>query len=265
MKLRYILFGVSVMMLSANANFFDNDKVYYDKHPKEAESKVKLCGKAVAIALGKGDMKLAEKYEKDAECKAAKESYFENLKKIRKEKYEAEQKARAEKIAKEKAQYKIDYKNQLVLQKKMPYEEFVKIQKSCGFSSSNRFSAQCKVYKELKLKRANQAMENLISQYQGDDLIAYKKKICEKEGSQSANCTLAVEARVKDEKETIKRLSNDKEALKKVFNECSVEVGKYQKRRDWDKVKLVTQSFKCYTAMAAARSFGVYGLSKPMK
>ncbi len=47
MKLKSILFGLSIMAISANAGFFDHDKAYYDKHPEEAQSKFKLCDKAV--------------------------------------------------------------------------------------------------------------------------------------------------------------------------------------------------------------------------
>jgi hypothetical protein len=214
MKLRSILFGLTIMAISANAGFFDHDKAYYDKHPEEAQSKFKLCDKAVAVALVKGDMALAEKYDKDAECKAAKKSYFEHRQAIRKAKYEAEQKERAEKQAKADAQYKIDYKEQLALQTKMPYAEFYKIKDSCGLAIG-RVSAKCKVYQELRLKRKDQAMTDLISQHQGDDLIAYREKTCKEKGFQSGECDLAMGATAKDEQDTIKRLSADKEALKK--------------------------------------------------
>ncbi len=264
MKLRSILFGLSIMAISANAGFFDHDKAYYDKHPEEAQSKFKLCDKAVAVALGKGDMTLAEKYDKDPECKAAKKSYFEHRRAAQKAKYAAEQKKRAEEKAKADAQYEIDYKEQLELQKKMPYAEFYKIKDSCGLAIG-RVSAKCKVYQELRLKRKDQAMADLISQHQGDDLIAYREKTCKEKGFQSADCDLAMGATAKDEQDTIKRLSADKEALKKVFNECSAKVAAYQKKMKWNEANALTQSFKCRTAMAAARNFGVFGLSQPMK
>jgi hypothetical protein len=72
-------------------------------------------------------------------------------------------------------------------------------------------------------------------------------------------------ATAKDEQDTIKRLSGDKEALKKVFNECSSKVAAYQKKMKWNEANALTQSFKCRTAMAAARNFGVFGFSQPMK
>ncbi len=121
------------------------------------------------------------------------------------------------------------------------------------------------MYQELRLKRKDQAMADLISQHQGDDLIAYREKTCKEKGFQSAECDLAMGATAKDEQDTIKRLSADKEALKKVFNECSAKVAAFQKKMKWNDANALTQSFKCRTAMAAARNFGVFGLSQPMK
>jgi len=57
----------------------------------------------------------------------------------------------------------------------------------------------------------------------------------------------------------------DKVSLKKVFNECSVQVKVFRKKMKWNDANALTQSFKCRTAMVAARDFGIFGLSKPMK
>jgi len=264
MKLKTILFGLSILSIFANAGFFDHDKAYYDKHPEEAEAKFKLCDKAITVALGKGDMKLAEKYDKDSECKAAHKSYIEHRRAVQKAKYQEEQKKRAEEKAKADAQYKIDYKKELELQTKMPYTQFDKIKNSCGLAIG-RISAKCKVYQELRVKRKNQAMTELISKHQGDELIEYRKKTCKEKGFQSPECDIAMGATAKDEKDTIAKLSADKGALKKVFNECSVKSTAFQKKMKWNDANALTQSFKCRTAMAAARNFGVYGLSQLMK
>lgn len=264
MKLKSILFGLSILMISANAGLFDHDKAYYASHLDNADEKIKDCKKAMAIARIDRDKEKVMELRKDEECKAAFDAVREHKHKIRKAKYEAEQKKRAEEKAKADAQYKIDYKEQLSLQEKMPYAEFYKIKDSCGLAIG-RVSAKCKVYQELKLKRKDQAMAELISKHQGDALIAYRKKTCKEKGFQNAECDLAMGATAKDEQDTIKRLSSNKEALKKVFNECSVQVKAFQKKMKWNDANALTQSFKCRTAMAAARNFGVFGLSKPMK
>jgi len=264
MKLRSILFGLSIMAISANAGFFDHDKAYYASHLDDANEKIKDCKKAMAIARIDKDKEKVMELMKDEECKAS----FDAVKDHKRQIWEEERKARAKKEAEEKAkadaQYKIDYKEQLALQTKMPYAEFYKIKDSCGLAIG-RVSAKCKVYQELRLKRKDQAMTDLISQHQGDNLIAYREKTCKENSFQGAECDLAMGATAKDEQDTIKRLSADKEALKKVFNECSAKVAAYQKKMKWNDANALTQSFKCRTAMAAARNFGVFGLSQPMK
>jgi len=286
MKLKPILLGLSVIVISANASFFNHDKAYYASHLDDADEKVKDCKKAMAIAQIDQDKEKVMELMKDKECEAAfnalkdhKRKIWEEKRKIRekkeaeekakREKKEAEEKAKrekqeAEEKAKADAQYKIDYKTELAHQTKMPYAQFYKIKNLCGLTIG-KVSAKCKVYGELKRKRRDQAMADLISQYQGDDLIAYRKKACKEKGLQSAECDLAMEASAKDEQDTIKRLSADKTALKKVFNECSTKVAAFQKKMKWNDANALTQSFKCRTAMAAARNFGVYGLSQPMK
>ena len=264
MKLKSILLGLTIIAISSNAGLFDHDKAYYASHLDDANEKIKDCKKAMAIARIDKDKEKAMELMKDEECKASFDAVKEHKRKI----WEEERKARAKKEAEEKAkadaQYKIDYKEQLALQTKMPYAEFYKIKNSCGLAFG-KVSAKCKVYQELKLKRKDQAMADLISQHQGDDLIVYRKKTCKEKGFQSAECDLAMGAIAKDEQDTIKRLSADKEALKKVFNECSAKVAAFQKKMKWNDANALTQSFKCRTAMAAARKFGVFGLSQPMK
>jgi len=264
MKLISILFGLFVVVITANAGLFDHDKAYYASHLDNADEKIKDCKKAIAIARIDKDKDKVIELMKDEECKAAFEAVREHKRKIRKAKYAVDQKKRAEEKAMADAKYEIDYKEQLELQKKMSYAEFYKIKDSCGWAIG-KVSAQCKVYQELRLKRKDQAMVDIISQHQGDDLIAYRKKTCKEQGYQSANCDLSIGATAKDEQDTIKKLSGDKEALKKVFNECSAKVAAYQKKMKWNEANTLTQSFKCRTVMAAARNFGVFGLSQPMK
>lgn len=105
----------------------------------------------------------------------------------------------------------------------------------------------------------------MIVKHNGDDLIAYRKQTCKEKGYQNINCGLAISAAAKDEKDTISRLKTDKVSLKKVFNECSIQAKVFRKKMKWNDANALTQSFKCRTAMAAARDFGVFGLSQPMR
>jgi hypothetical protein len=265
MKLRTILFSLSTLVIMANAGFFDHDKAYYDAHPKEAESKFKECDKAMAHAMIDKDKGKFQEIRNDAECKASGKAYREYKNKLWKIEHEAKQKKRAEEKAKKEAIFNKEYPEQLATLEKMLYAEFYMIKDSCGYSGFGNISAKCKAYQDIKKKRKKQALEELISRYNGDNLIAYRKKTCKEQGYQNVNCGLAISAAAKDEKDTIARLKTDKVSLKKVFNECSVQAKAFRKKMKWTDANALTQSFKCRTAMAAARDFGVFGLSQPMK
>ena len=228
MKLQTIILGLCTISTLATAGFFDNDKAYYDKHPKEAEAKFKECEKNMAHAMIDQDKEQYQEIVNDAECIASKKSYKEYKQKIYKAKYEAEQKKRAEEKAEKEAQFKIDYKKQLTLQQEMPYEEFVKIYNSCRLTFGAP-TAECKVYDELKHVRKEKKIKELLTQYQGDALRAYKKEVCDKQGSSGIDCDIAYLAAKKNENDTITRLTSNKEAFKKVYNECSSKIQPLQK------------------------------------
>jgi len=265
MKLKTILFSLSTMVIMVNAGFFDHDKAYYDSHSKEAESKITECDKAMAHAMIEKDKEKYQKIRNDAECKSSRKAYREYKNKLWKVEHEAKQKKRAEAKAKKEALFNKEYPEQLSILEKIPYAEFCLLKDSCGYSVLGNASAKCKAYHDIKQKRENKALEDLISKHNGDDLIAYRKKTCKEQGYQNVNCGLAISAATKDEKDTISRLKMDKVSLKKVFNECSVQVKVFRKKMKWNDANALTQSFKCRTAMVAARDFGIFGLSKPMK
>jgi len=263
MKLKTILLGFFAISTLANAGFFDHDKAYYASHIEDAEEKIKSCKKEMAIARIDEDKDKVMALKKDQECKDAFDAVKEHKRKIREAEYAVREKERAEEKLKKEAQFKIDYKEQLVLQKALPYEDFFKIKKTCGLSFGAP-TAECKVYKELKEKRKEQSMVSLISQHQGDALISYRKETCKK-GSQSVDCMIAMDAERKDKEDTIARLSLSKEVLKPIFNECVKKVMPLRKKMKWNEIEKIETSFKCHTAMTAGRSFRVYGFSHLMK
>lgn len=273
MKLKAILFGLSVLIGSANAGFFDHDKAYYASHLDDADEKIKDCKKAMAIARIDKDKEKVMELMKDEECKAAFDAVKDHKRKIWEEERKARKKKEAEEKAKKKVLYDAEYKKQLAIFKEADYDKFMSLGKQdCEYYYGSSFGsnlslkdAKCKAWKELQKDKVATAIDKLFSQHQGDELITYRKEVCQKEGYQSANCKLATDAAAKDEKDTIQRLSADKAALKKVFNECSNGVKALRKKMKWTDANALTSSFKCRTAMAAARKFGIFGLSQPMK
>ena len=273
MKLKAILFGLSVLIGSANAGLFDHDKSYYASHMDDADEKIKDCKKAMAIARIDKDKEKFMEIMKDEECKAAFDAVKAHKRQIWEEKRKAREKKEAEEKVKKKVLFDAEYKKQLDVFKAADYDRFMSLGKQdCEYYYGSSFGsnlslkdAKCKAWKELQKDKIATAIDKLFSQYRGDELISYRKEVCKKEGYQSESCTLATEATAKDERETIQRLSVDKEALKKIFNACSNRVKMYRKKMKWNDANTLTSSFNCRTAMAAARKYGIFGLSQPMK
>jgi len=267
MRLQTIILGLFTISTLSTAGFFDNDKAYYALHLEAAKEKIKSCKKELAIARIDEEREKVMALRKDQECKDAFDVIKEDKQKVRQVKYAIEKKKRAEEKAKKDAQYKIDYKKQLALQKKIPYEDFIKIKNSCRVSFGIP-TAECKVYDELKHTRKEQAIKELMTKYQGDALRAYKKKTCHRKNAFSSvgiNCDIAVDAAQKNEEEIIAKLSSDKESFKKVYNECSKQIVPLRKKMKWEKINKITQSFKCSTALTAARNYHIMGFGTLVK
>ena len=263
MKINTIILNFLILGVFANAGLFNHDKAYYISHLEDAAEQIKSCKKEMAIARIDEDKEKVMALMKDQECKDAFDAIKEHKRKLQKERYALEQKKREEEKAKKEAQFKIDYQKQLELQKQLPYEDFVKINKACGFSFGTP-TAECKVYRELKELRKQDAVTELISKYQGDDLINYNKKECNK-GRQSPNCDISYYAANKDREDTITKLSLDKEAFKKIYTECSKKIIPLRKKMKWEQINKITQSFKCSTALEAARSYRIMGFGTLIK
>lgn len=263
MKIQTIIIGFLTVSIFSVAGIFDHDKAYYTSHLEDAAEQIKSCKKEMAIARIDEDKEKVMALMKDQECKDAFDAIKEHKRKLQKERYALEQKKREEEKAKKEAQFKIDYQKQLVLQKQLPYEDFVKIKKTCGFSFGTP-TAECKVFNELKQIRKQDAVKELMSKYHGDDLINYNKKECNK-GSQLPNCDISYYAANKDREDTITKLSLDKEAFKKVYTECSKKIIPLRKKMKWEQINKITQSFKCSTALTAARSYHIMGFGTVIK
>ncbi len=165
-KIIFTLLTIGVTFLQAG--FFSHDKAYYDAHPEEAESKFKLCNKAIDIALGKGDMKLAERYDKDEECRAAKKAYIEHRNAVEKAKREAERKKAEQIRAQQEAAFKAEYEKQLQIFKQADFATFMALgAKECTYYYPTRYrranlsikDAKCKAWKELESAKKEAAFK----------------------------------------------------------------------------------------------------------
>ena len=244
MKLKQSL---TIVFLSAGllqAGFFDHDKEYYDKHPKEAKSKVDLCDKAVVTALKEGDMKLAEKYDKDDECLAAKKSLDEYKEKKRKEE-----------LLKKKAAFEKAYKEYLSKFEPMNYSSFMNAKKeacnNAGFFDDN---AKCKAWEDLKKEKIKAEIDRIIKENPKDKLFEYKKNVCKDYFSDK--CHLADKAVDKATEERIKFYLAHKDLLKKDYNECYHKIYDLDMKSKYEEKSKVSFSYKCTTAGRAAGRVG---------
>ena len=270
MNFKPILTILTLSMITANAGFFDHDKAYYDKNPQEAEEKAKLCEKGIVTALKNGDMKLAEKYDKDPECKAARRSYKEHRSKLRKAKYEAEQKKREEERAKKKKIYDEEYNTYLTKLQPLKYDAFIAAKKdACGNMPvfGNNLSVQdarCKAWEQLRVQKENEAINEIIKQYPEDKLIAYQKETCT--DFMKPSCQIAQRALDKAVNEQKQRYLSNVATLKKDFNECQKRYAPLFLDGKLQEASKIENTFKCKTAKEAAMAkFNIFSLIHPIK
>ncbi len=264
MKLKQIL---TIAFLSASllqAGFFDHDKEYYDKHLKEAKSKADLCDKAVVTALKEGNMKLAEKYNKDDECVAAKKSLDEYKEKQRKAKYEAEKKKRKEKLAKKKALFDAEYKKYYDSYKKADFDTFYKDERCARVyidtgdmlvlldDSKIPLEAKCKAWKDLKKEKDKAQLEYVIKNYQKEDLIKYMDDKCRIAGGDIRKCNIAREAFKKEVEKQKRFYAEHKGLLEKDFKECHDKLWKFREDGNIKEAQKVSNTYKCKMASEVA-------------
>ncbi len=258
---------LTIAFLSASllqAGFFDHDKEYYDKHPKEAKAKIDLCDKAIVTALKEGDMKLAEKYNKDEECIAAKKSYEELQEKQRKAKFEAEKKKRKEKLAKKKALFDAEYKKYYDSYKKADFDTFYKDEKCARVyidtgdmlvlvdDSKIPTEAKCKAWKDLKKEKDKAQLDYVLKTYKKADLIKYMDDKCRIAGGDIRKCNIAREAfKIEVEKQK-KYYAEHKGLLKKDFQECHDKLWKFREDGNIKEAQKVSNTYKCKMASEVA-------------
>jgi hypothetical protein len=275
----FLKFTVSALALSATvlqAGFFSSshDKAYYLSHPNEAKSKVELCNKAIEVALSKGDMKLAEKYDKDTECKLAKKAYIEYRNTARKAKREAEEKKEAEEKAKKEAAFKAEYNKQLQILKPMDYAAFMKsgAQECINYYPSGIFGsnlslkdAKCKAWKELEPTKKSEQIESLLKAYPHEKLFEYRDKVCKGNPYGNPTCDMARAAVEKEIENQTKAYLSDKAKLKKDFNSCYKQLNALRIKGKYNIATKLQNSYKCLMPAKAAMKLNIFGYFQPMK
>jgi hypothetical protein len=273
MTLKYGITSLALSMTLMQAGFFSSphDKSYYLKHPDEAKSKVKLCNKAIEVALGKGDMALAEKYDKDTECKAAKKAYFEYRIAERKVKREAQEKREAKERAEKEAKFKAEYLKQLQEFKKMDYKAFI----SAGFKECNSYwslgsdlslkHTKCKAWKELKPTKEKEEIEALFRKYPHEKIFEYRDKVCKGNPYGDPTCDMARKAVEKETENQTKIYLSDRAKLKKDFNNCYKEFNALNSKGKYNQALALKKSYRCLMPAKAAMKLNIYGYFNPMK
>jgi hypothetical protein len=183
-----VLLSLVTLSIVANAGFFgSNDKAYYLQHIDEAKEKMRWCEGVVKQAFKDKDEEAYHEIKKDAECNAAYKAIREYKHKQREMQRKKEEEARKEKEAKQKAAFEAEYKKSLEEFKILNYIDLQKrAKKECQYYVSPPFGseysdltlAKCQAYKEVILKKEEEATKQLLQHYPNEKLIAYRDKIC---------------------------------------------------------------------------------------
>ena len=275
MKLKYTITSIALSATLLQAGFFSsNDKEYYLKHPDEAKSKVELCNKGIEVALSKGDMKLAKKYDKDPECNAARKAYFEFKRAERKAKREAQEKKEAQERAEKEAKFKAEYQKQLQAFKQMDYKTFI----SAGFNECGTYftsgifganltlkDAKCQAWQKLKPIKEKEEIEALLKKYPHEKIFEYRDKVCKGSPYGNRTCDMAINAVEKETQNQIKIYLSDKAKLKKDFNNCYKQIDTLNKKGKFNQAIALKKSYKCLMPAKAALKLNIYGYFEPMK
>ena len=271
-KIIFTLLTIGVTFLQAG--FFSHDKAYYDAHPEEAESKFKLCNKAIDIALGKGDMKLAERYDKDEECRAAKKAYIEHRNAVEKAKREAERKKAEQIRVQQEAAFKAEYEKQLQIFKQADFKTFMAMgAKECAYyypvgPGGINFSTKdtkCKAWKELEPTKKAEQIDMLLKTYPHAKLLVYRDKVCQGSSYGNPKCDMARLAVKKETENQIQAYLADKDKLKHDFNTCFQKIQALRLKGKYNQAIKVQKSYQCTMPAKAALKLKIYGYSNPMK
>jgi len=273
MKLKAILFVLSVLIGSANAGLFDHDKAYYASHLDDADEKIKDCKKAMAIARIDKDKEKFMEVMKDEECKAAHDAVKAHKRKIWEEERKAREKKEAEEKAKKKVFYDAEYKKQLDIFKVADYDKFMSLGKQdCQYYSRPFYGdvlslkdAKCKAWKSLQKEKTDEAINNLLTQHPKEKILQYKNETCEKAAYGNPLCDIARKAYEQEKLVAIGRYDSDKALLKKDFNECHENYMRLWTKTKYDDAMKLKKSYTCTMAAEAAQRYGVYGITQSMK
>jgi len=266
--MKYIIFlGLSVTLF---AGFFDHDLSYYKAHPEEAKAKIETCQKEMAHARIDKDKEKFLEIKNDKECLSSRQAYKEHKRKIRQAQYEEGAKIEAEKKAKIEAIFNEAYQTYSLELKSLKYNQFMEHSKDCTRYVSEKEhpkkAAKCKVFKELKKEKEDEALADVLSNYSQDKLFAYRDQVCQKASYGDSICEIARKAVIKAVIKQKGIYMGDKVLLKKDFNDCHKKYAKFYLKSKFQEASKIEKTYKCYTAKEAAmKVFNEYSLIHPIK
>ncbi len=227
---------------------------YYRSNLDAAESKILECKKEMSAAFEKMDAEKIDELSKDTECEAAVEARSAHEKEVAEFKAAEKQKA-----------FEKDYERFKAELGSLSFEEFYSADScapSFGFLEMN---PRCSAYEDLKGMRFDQAMDELIAEYPGDQLSVYHETQCKGEGYNKAYCEISKLAIAKQEKKDVAFYLDNVEQLKTDHNVCYEKIKSLNSQNLYSDAQTLAATYRCRTAEVAARQFGVYYYSQPLE
>ncbi len=266
--MKFKLFLLSTMV--ANAGFFTHDLQYYETHLDDAKEKMDECFKSLQHALIDKDEDKIKELEQDSECDHADRALKEAKSREEEARREIEEKQRKERQAKNKALFLQKKQEYILKYKDMPYLEFLKDAEKCQYYRhyGNIFTpkdSQCVAWKEMKKEKETIALDKLDATYPDKKLLDYKNKVCKRVQYGNIACNFAVLAFQHREESVIKNYLENRDLLKKDFNDCYAKITAFNKQRKFQEAQNVSNTYKCYMTYKAAQKLNIYGFFRPMK
>lgn len=243
----------------------EHDEEYYAGNLEAAQTKVKECEERTKQAFLEKDKDKLQSISEDKECIAADKIYRIHKSKLRKIEHEQQQERLKKEQEEKSKKFDAEYKKHITELETLPYTDFLVVQEQhCKRLTFEKVKPICKAFNELKPIKENEQINILKQKYKDKELEDYKDGVCKGLSFDKIQCSLSKQA-VREQREEIKTYYLDnRDALKKDFNECS---NRYSAFRKAGKHREATQSlkeYKCQMVGKAARELKVYSFKKPI-
>jgi len=243
----------------------ERNEEYYAGNLEAAQTKVQECEDQTKQAFIEKDKDKLQSISEDKECLAAQNIYRthkSNLRKLERE----QQQERLEKEQQEQVKkFEAAYKKHTKKLKTLSYADFLVVQEQhCKRLTFEKIKPICKAFNDLKPIKDNEQVIILKQKFKDKELEVYKEGVCMGLSFDETQCSLSKRAVREQQEEVQTYYLNNRDALKKDFNECSNRYSTFRKAGKHREATESLKEYKCQMVGKAARKLKVYSFKKPI-